>query len=58
MISLAITPAVAGRPNTDIIGPYSPWPRRKPRSFARPAIYVGGTGLVGVIVHCAPLLMA
>ncbi|MGI9393949.1 MAG: hypothetical protein ACR2OY_04825 [Boseongicola sp.] len=58
MTSFAITPGAAEKPNDDLIGPYSAWPRRKSYRLRRPAIYAGGIGLAGVIFHCVIPLAA
>jgi hypothetical protein len=47
MISLAITPEVAGKTNTDVIGPYSAWPRRNAHHLARPTLHAGGARFLG-----------
>jgi hypothetical protein len=37
----------------DIIGPYSPWPRRKPRRGRRALALASTVAAVGVMIHCA-----
>ena len=37
---------------SNIVGPYSPWPRQKPRNLKRPAIAGSFALLVGVFLHC------
>ena len=44
----------------EIIGPYSPWPRktRRPIRFYRNAALAGGVAGLAVVVHCALPVMA
>ncbi len=58
MTSLSLATDIASKHDADIIGPYSPWPRGNRWRLARPAVYAGGTGPIGIFVHSAIPLIA
>ncbi len=45
--------AQTARPSaTDIIGPYSHWPRKPKARWARPAAFGGTVAVAAVFTHC------
>lgn len=43
---------------TDIIGPYSAWPRKPRRRLRRPIALAGTVGAAAVFVHCVVPVIA
>ena len=58
MTFLTQTPSAPVRPALNVVGPYSPWPRKRSRKAGKPILYAGFAFAAAIVAHCGvPLLV-